>query len=174
MGALAATKFGKLLWPEGFVGMVVGVGGGIALLGSLTVGERVNLVGDTLAALGVLLGVVFAAFAVLIAFLSDSYLRLLNKAAGGIIVFLRPFMIAVGCQTTALLLAIAYRAAATDLESRVEVGLFLAWAFLFVFSVADVVALARNLSMHGVTRAEHVASGDGSPTVTNLRDRQGG
>jgi len=129
------------------------------------------LVGDTLNALGILLGVVFAAFALLIALLSDDYLRLLDKASDGVLAFIRPFMIAVGCQATTLILALTYRTIALDVDSRVEVGLFLAWAFLFTFAVADVVALARNIAMHAVLRAQQLQTSEG--TVRQMREREG-
>ena len=165
--SVGRTPIGQLLWPEGTIALVVGLGGGIALLNTMTAAERVQTVGDGLQLLGVLLGVVFAAFALLIALFSDEYVKLLTKAEGGVLVFLRPFIIAIGCQVTTLFLTVGYRASATDLDSRIEVGVFLAWAFLFAFSLADVVALGRSIMLHGIYRARLVEHDD--PKVRNIK-----
>ena len=156
LGSLAKTPAGSLVWPEGTLAVVIGIGGGTAILRSATVTQRAALVGSTLTSMGVLLGVVFSAFALLITLLSDDYLRLLDKAEGGLLVFIRPFMIAVGIQVTTLFVALGYIAAAGDLASQVEVAAFLVWSFLFSFALLDVVALARTVAMHGLTRAEQV------------------
>jgi hypothetical protein len=150
--------------------LTFGIGGGVALLSSSNVEDRVGLAGDGLMILGVLLGVVFAAFALLIALMSDDYIKLLDKAEGGIIAFLRPFMIAVGMQVSAIFVTFVYRAGATDLDGKVEVGIFLAWAFLFAFVVADVLALTRSIMLHGVNRARlaHVPE---DARVRSLRDK---
>lgn len=171
--SVGRTPIGTLLWPEGTVALVLGGGGGTALLAALSVEERTTVVGDGLTILSVLLGVVFTAFALLIALLSDNYVRLLQKVDGGIIVFLRPFMIAVGCQVTAIVVSMAYRATAGDLDSRIEVGLFLAWAVLFTFVISDVVALTRNVMLHGLTRAELAEIPDDGGNVRPLRDKAG-
>jgi hypothetical protein len=172
--ALGQTKLSQLVWPEGVAAALVGLGGGVLLLNSTTSVERVAIVGDCLAILGVLLGVVFAAFALMIAFFSDEYLRTLDRGVqGGAIAFIRPFLIAVGLQVTAVFLTIGYRAAATDLDSRVEVGWFLVWAFLFAFVLVDVVALARAIAMHALTRARmlHPAADEDRP-VSPMRGRR--
>lgn len=171
LGSIRRTPLGSLMWPEGTIAVVVGIGGGIALLNSTTASERVTTVGDGLQLLGVLLGVVFAAFALLIALFSDEYIRLLTKAEGGLIVFLRPFIIAIGCQVTTLFVTMGYRATATDLDSRIEVGVFLAWAFLFAFSLADVVSLGRSIMLHGLFRARQIEPTDA--TVRSLREKSG-
>ncbi len=159
-----------LVWPEGVVALVIGLGGGTALLNSTTAPERIAIVGDSLSLLGVLLGIVFAAFALLIALFSEEYIRLLGKAEGGIMAFLRPFVVAIGWQVTTMFISIGYRAAATDLDSRAEVGVFLAWAFLFTFALADVVALTRNVTMHGLYRAQ-MANPEDNGNVRALPDR---
>lgn len=152
----ANQNVGALLWPEGAIAIVLGLGGGTFLLANTSIANRSLLVADGLTSLGVLLGVVFAAFALVFSQLTDDYLSLLDKTPGGISAFLRPFVFAVGCQVITLFLAMAYRGAAAVIPSQLEVALFLAWAFLFVYSVVDVVALARNVSMHTLWRTELV------------------
>jgi hypothetical protein len=166
---------GSLAWPEGLLAIAIGIGGGIALLDTVTLAQRREVVGDSLQLLGVLLGVVIAAFALLIALFSDRYVRLLEKAKDGIIAFLRPFMIAAGCQVTAVFVAISYRASAAYLGTDVEKAFFLTWAFLFSFAMLDVVALTRNVMLHGLLRAGSVGSDedDREATVHNLHDRPG-
>ena len=61
-----------------------------------------------------LLGLVFAAFSLLIALFSDDYIRLLSKAEDGVEAFLRPSTIAIGLQVTAIVAAIGYRAQTTS------------------------------------------------------------
>lgn len=151
--SLAKTDFGALAWPEGTVAAIVGIGGAIGILSSTDRAARIAVVGDSLSILGVLLGVVFAAFALLIALMSDEYVRLLDKASDGVVAFMRPFMVAIGVQVTTIFLAIGYRATALDLDSKVEVLAFVVWAFLFTFAVSDVIALTRTIMLHGLTRA---------------------
>lgn len=158
LAALGHSRLASLAWPEGVIALVFGLGGGIALLGPTSVDERLSLVGDGLNLLGVLLGVVFAAFALLIALFSDDYVRALDKVEGGVISFMRPFMLALGLQVTTVLLTLAYRAGAAHLPSKGEVGLFLCWAFLLTYVIADVVALGRTVTMHGLARARQLRS----------------
>lgn len=75
-----------------FGAIVIGIGGGVALLARTTVGNRTSIAGDVLIVIGPLLGVVFGAFALVIALFSDSYLRLLNEVEDGVAAFLRPFL----------------------------------------------------------------------------------
>lgn len=145
-----------LLGPELFGAIVVGIGGGVALLAHTTVSHRTSIAGDVLVVIGPLLGVVFGAFALVIALFSDSYLRVLNEVEDGVAAFLRPFLVAIGIQVGAVLAAVAYRAAATSLPSKIEVGSFLALCFLFVLALLDVVALGRTVLAHGVTRGQEV------------------
>jgi hypothetical protein len=136
--------------------LIIGLGGGIALLSQVGVAERVAIAADFLSVVGPLLGVVFAAFALVIALFSDEYIRVLSENSEGIAAFLRPFLVAIGVQVGTILLAVAYRAAASSVPSKVEVTIWLAVCFLFVFALLDVVALGRNVLLHGVTRAKEV------------------
>ncbi len=173
LGALSSSSFGSLLWPEGTIALVVGIGGGCRLLSLATVEQRVELVRDSLQLLGVLLGVVFAAFALLIALFNEDYVKLLQNAQRGVLAFFRPFTIAIGVQVVTVFLALAYTVAAPLVDSRLEVGAFLAWAFLFSFSMADVVALTRSVALHGYTRARQIAGPESGGSVRPLRDKSG-
>jgi len=170
--ALWRSSLGSLLWPEGTAALVIGVGGGIALHHWVTVKDRVTIVGDSLVLVGALLGVVFAAFALLVALFSDEYVTLLDKAVGGIGAFLRPFILAIGLQVTTLLLSVTYVAIAKRVPPVAEFTLFLVWGFLFLYVLTDVVALTRNVLMHGLARAEQMKrKPSGDQTVRPLCDR---
>ena len=149
-----------ILSGELFAALVIGIGGGTALLTQTKVADRVGIVADFFVVIGPLLGVVFAAFALVIALMSDSYLLALNENRKGVSAFLRPFIVSVGILVGALLLTVAYRASAKYLPSKVEVGVFLLLSFLFVFSLLDIVALARNVLAHGITRGEEAVVRD--------------
>lgn len=142
--------------PEVLTALLLGVGGGTALLGQTTSAGRAGIAVDFLYVVAPLLGVVFAAFALVISLFSDDYIRVLNEHPDGVAAFLRPFLVTIGLQVGTVLLAIAYRAGATLVPSQVEVGTWLALCFLFVFALLDVVALGRGVLLHGVTRAEEI------------------
>jgi hypothetical protein len=144
--------------------VVVGIGGGVALLTQTKVAERHDVASDFLIVVGPLLGVVFAAFALVIALLADSYLIALSANKDGVAAFFRPFLVSIGLQVGTLLMTIAYRASSEHVPSKAEVGLFLAMCFLFVLSLLDVVALGRNVFAHGVTRGEDAV-------IRNLEDQ---
>jgi hypothetical protein len=133
--------------------LLVGLGGGIALLSQVSVSDRTTIALDFIYLIGPLLGVVFASFALVIALFSDSYLRVLNSHPDGAEAFMRPFMVTIGVQVGSLLLTIAYRASAAVVPSKVEVAGWLATSFLFTYAVLDVVALGRAVFLHGLTRA---------------------
>lgn len=140
--------------------VVLGVGGGTFLLANTRVPQRVAITGDFLVIVAPLLGVVFAAFALVIALFSDEYLELLSEGQDGVVTFLRPFMVAIGLQVGALVATIVYRAGAEsiapvgDWGSKVEVGAFLVTSTLVFTALLDVLALAKNVMLHGMTRAE--------------------
>jgi hypothetical protein len=113
----------------------------------------------------VLLGIVFAGFTLVVSLLSDDYLRWLSTSPDGPRGFLAPFVIAVGVQVFTLLLAIVYRAIATDLSSSYEKTLFVLIGFFTTFAALEVVALARNVFAHGLTRARGIE-------VSDLQDKR--
>lgn len=134
-------------------------------------GKLAGVVGDGLALTGLLLGLVFAAFSLLIALLSDRYIRLLSKAEGGVAAFLRPYMIAIGLQVTSIFVAIGYRAAYPHMTYAVAATVFLVWAFLFAYVLVDIVALARNVTLHGLYRAQLATASD--PDASNVHPIEG-
>jgi len=174
-GSIGSTELGRLLWPEGVVALVVGGGGAACLVAFDTLHSRIGVVGDGLALVGLLLGIVFAAFSLLIAFFSDDYIRALNLAQGGIVVFMQPYITAIGLQIFAIFVGITYRASATKLPSGVEHVLFGLWLFLFVYVLVDILALARNMAFHGLLRARQVLHEEldenGNPKIRNIESK---
>lgn len=136
------------------------------LVNATALRDRQAVAGDLLVVIGPLLGIVFAALALVVSFMSDRYLMLLHEhPEGGLRKFLAPFMVAVGLHVGTLILAVGYRAASGHLPAEaplLEQALFVALTFLFVWAVLDVVALARNVMAHAFTRAraEQVAQSD--------------
>jgi hypothetical protein len=171
LAAIGQSKVSQLIWPEGTLALVLGVGGGSLLVAWSSKKELAGVVGDGLALTGLLLGLVFAAFSLLIALFSDEYIRLLNKTDGGVAAFLRPYMIAIGLQVTTIFVAIGYRAAYPHMTYPVAAAIFLVWAFLFSYVLVDVVALARNVTLHGLYRARLAMASD--PDVPNVRPIEG-
>ena len=150
---------------------VIGVGGGSLLVAWSTKRELSAVVGDGLALTGLLLGLVFAAFSLLIALFSDDYIRLLSKAEDGVEAFLRPLLIAIGLQVTAIVVAIGYRAANPHMTYVVAAALFLVWAFLFSFVLVDIVALARNVTLDGLTARDLAMTS--APEASNVHPIEG-
>lgn len=153
--ALGKLSFAELK-VEGSAALILGIGAALALLSTTDAPDRVEVAGDHLVIAAPLLGIVFAAAALVIALFNDEYWRVLNANPDGVAGFLRPFMLAIGAQVGTVLLAVAYRAGAEHLDSRVEVGAFVVLSVLFVFATLDVVALGRTILRHGHTRAKAV------------------
>lgn len=133
--------------------LIVGIAAGVFLVKHTDLAARVAIAGDVLSLTPALLGVVFAALALVVALLSESYLRLLNEERDGILAFLSPFMVVIGIQVAAVIGAVSYRAFAKFVPPTVENWLFCALAVLFLTSALEVVALARSVIMHGLARA---------------------
>lgn len=110
--------------------------------------------GDFQTLSGALVGVVFAAFALVVGLMSDRYVLWLSRGPDGVRGFLGPFLVSVGVQVSSLLLDVIYRALGRALPSPYEPVLFGAAAVLFAYAALDVVALAKTVLAHGVTRAE--------------------
>ena len=68
--------------------------------------------------------------------------------------FYRPFVFAIGVEIMALVLLVAYRAIAPRMITGAEVACFLVICFLAVYSVLNVLAVARTVVMHALLRAE--------------------
>lgn len=131
--ALGSLRVRQLLFtPEFAAAIAIGAGGSFGLLFITTMDGRREIASDYLLLLGPLVGVVLAALALVIALMTDAYLRLLNESRDGVLTFVRPFIITIGLQVTALIGAVAYRAAAPRAPHRLEEALFVGLSFLFV------------------------------------------
>jgi hypothetical protein len=165
MNSLDRRKFGfwyilleqnpwRLLKWEGISAIIIGVGGGIEVVRWTKIDSRIAIAGDFLVLVSALLGVVLAAFALIVAFLSDSYTLLLQKNPKGVRAFFAPFMINIGIDVGLVIGAVAYRAIASYLPHIGEKVFFIVIATLFVYALLNIVALARAVMAHGVTHAE--------------------
>lgn len=154
IGSFGKMKLIQFIWPEGVLATIVGGGGGTCLVLWGTIVERGNVINEGLTIAGVLLGIVFAAFSLLFALFSDDYLRLLTKMEGGIATFTRPYILALGFQVMSIFFAIGYNAVVAHVSAVVSNGVFIFWSFLFSYSLVDVVALGRNVALHGIRRAQ--------------------
>ena len=153
LGALGKLTLRQFLWPEGLIAIFIGVGGGSSLVRWGSASDRNAVISEGLAIAGVLLGIVFAAFSLAFALFSDDYLRLLSKVGGGVTTFTQPFILAIGFLITTILFAMGYDAASGHLISKISSGILITWCFLFTYSLVDVLALARNVAMHAIRRA---------------------
>jgi len=160
-----------LLQPEFFSSVIVGVGGGVGLLLITERTARVTTASDFLAIIGALLGVVFAAFALVISLFSDSYLKWLNKAPQGVRGFLAPFMFTIGLQVGTILLVVGYRATALEVPPKVEKPAWVFLCFAFTYSMLNIVALARAVLGHGITRARAAEIGEPDSPVRPFQQR---
>lgn len=159
-GAVGSLRLRDLAAPEFAWGLALGGGAAWYMVRFHDLDARVALAGDYLSITPALLGVVFAGFALVIALMSDAYIRLLQSTSGGALGFLRPFIIATGIQVGTLIGAVWYRAMASDLVPGAEPWVFAAVSILFAVSALDVVALARSVLMHGIARAAHLEIDD--------------
>ncbi|MCK8645642.1 hypothetical protein [Mycobacterium colombiense] len=133
--------------------LVAGTAAGIYLERHTALSARISIAGDVLSLTSALLGVVFAALALVVALLSETYLRMLNETRDGILAFLSPFMLALGIQVTAVVGAVLYRAFAPLLGHGLEIWLFGTLMVLFLMGVLQIVPLGRSVIMHGLARA---------------------
>lgn len=152
--AVRKTTIGQLLTFEIAGGALIGVAASWWLVTSTTRADRIRFVGDYLTLTPALLGVVFAALAMVVALMSEDYLRLLRESSGdGVVGFLRPFIFVIGLQVGALLSAVGFRAFAPLMPESAASWAFGVVTVLFVVSTLEVVALARSVVMHGMGRA---------------------
>jgi len=146
-------QLSDLVAPEVIFGVLIGVGLAVLLGHVGTRADRVSVAGDYLTIAGALLGIVFAGFALVIALMSDEYLRWLDDTSSGVVGFLSPFIVSVGLQVATLLGAILYRSTVGHLPHGADKWFFGVVSVLFFTAALDVVALARSVLMHGVARA---------------------
>jgi hypothetical protein len=153
--AVSGLKIKELFSAEILLGTLIGAC--IATLQLLWGDDksRSSVAGDFLAITSALLGVVFAAFALLVAFFSPSYVALLNSLETGVKGFLQPFLLAIGVQVLVIVSTVTYRALPAATPDWIEVGGFYLLAVFFGAALLDVVALARSVLIHGVLRAKH-------------------
>lgn len=150
---LGSMRISQLLGVEAPLAVIAGGVGCIALVHVTKVADRIAVAADFLSLTGALLGVVVAAFALVISMLSDNYMVLLQKHPEGIRPFLAPFVINAGIQIGVVIGAVAYRASGTHLPKLAEKTSFVVLGVLFMFALLNVMALTRNALAHGVTRA---------------------
>jgi MFS family permease len=151
--SLGRMHLSDLMTPEIVSGLLIGAGLAAALDDLTAQAARGSVAGDYLAIAGALLGIVFAGFALVIALLSDDYLRWLEETDSGVIGFLSPFMVSVGLLVATLVGTVLYRALAAQLPRTAEEWCFGIISVLFFTAALDIVALARSVLMHGVARA---------------------
>ena len=177
VGRLGSYTVRELFWPEAVFGVIIGVGGSVAIIRGTKLTDRIQSVGDVLTLGGALLAVIFTALALVVSIPSTDYIRkMADTLNGGILRFLDPFMVAVGTQVAVLLFGFGYRLAAAHVPWKVEHAAFSVLAFLVVFGLLDVVALARSLVRHGVNRGVEALSNSDTQDPANLRrldDRRG-
>lgn len=177
VGRLGSYTVREFLWPEGLLGVVIGVGGSLLIVKGTSAANRVDAVSDVLALSGALLAVVFTALALVVSIPSVSYIRKMAETpGGGMIRFLDPFLVAVGTQVSILLGGFAYKLGVGHVPWQLEHVAFYTLSFLVVFGLLDVVALARSLVRHGLNRgieALRDGQGDAGADVRRLDDRRG-
>ena len=117
--------------------------------------SRTSSVNDMLTITAALLGLVFAGFSLLVAFLSGPYLKFMNQGKDGVSVFFHPFLLAIGAQVAVVLGAVTYKGIAPYIFDWLEGGLYLLLAITFSAALLDVVALARLVLMQATARALH-------------------
>lgn len=153
MMALRTSKLRSLAWPEGVGALIVGCAGGATLAQYGSIQDRLLVATNSLRVLAPLLGVVLAALTFVISFASDDYIRHLKQGKLGVIEFYRPFIFALGIEIITILYIIGYQAIAESAASGLEGFLFVILSFLVVYSILNILAVARNVVMHALTRA---------------------
>lgn len=156
LAAVGALKFRDVFASSEFL---VGVPLGLLLAGAQTAWGSTELRVTTTTAfvsiITALLGIIFAGFAMVVAFLSPKYLSFLDQSEEGVKKFFRPFMIAIGMQCILLFLAIFHMSLGLVLDHVTELVLFWITSVAFAWNVVDIVALARSVMMQASVRAKH-------------------
>lgn len=170
-GSLGRLRLSDLVTWEILGGFLIGLVAAIALVFLTTPGFRLSLAGDYLSLTPALLGVVFASLALIVALMSEDYIKHLRATDGGVLAFLGPFMIVIGLQVGTLLITVGYRAFAALLPSLAENIAFGILTILFSVSTLEVISLARSVLMHALARTAIVKLNDGND-VASLQDRR--
>jgi hypothetical protein len=149
--AIGQLRLKDILWPEGMMALVVGGVGGGVVSSLVDATARQDIAGDFLVLLGALLGIIFAGMAIVATMMSEDTVRWLSSDSG-IMPFFAPWVVAVGLQILTILLAVAYRATALLLPPPAEAVWFVVLCILFVYAMADVLALTRTVVAHSIVR----------------------
>ena len=159
--AVGHLRLADLFTFESLASILLGAGLGVwmFLLGDIP--ARVSLAGYFLTVVAALLGIVFAGLALVVALLSESYLRLLRSGPNGLLGFFRPFMLAIGLQVFTVIGTVVYLSVAPRIEPgypdwlrAAELGAFAVLAVCFVASCLELVVLTRSVLMHALLRSE--------------------
>lgn len=161
-------KMKDLVWPSLVLAIPIGGGAAYVLISVATLQDRISVASDYLYVSGALVAVTFAALALVMGFMSESYVRWLNRGDQGVLPFLSPFVVAIAIQVMTLLGVIMYRAFASHVGSVIEQWFFGIVSVLLVYVLADIVGLAKLLLAHGITRARAIGIDD------EKRRREGG
>jgi hypothetical protein len=154
LAGFGTARLVDILWPEGLPAILLGGGGAFLAVRATAVSTRASLAFTGALLAGALIAVSFASLAILVALPSSRYMRALAETtAGGMRVFLDPFLLAIGLQTGTVLLAFGYSLFAGHVARPIEHARFYVLGFLFVYILLDIGALARALVRHGVLRA---------------------
>lgn len=166
--AVGRLRLAEVLTVETGASLFMGGALGVLLWRWGSAEDRLAAAGHYLVVLPALVAIVFAGLALVAAFLSDSYLRLLRSAPSGVLGFFSPFLLAVGVQIGAVLGTVAYLALGPNMPECVEQVAFVALSVLFVAACLELVVLTRSVLMHVLLRSRlgEVAGGDdsGQPT----------
>lgn len=149
---LKSSSVGQLIGIEGAAALIISPAAAFLCHKFLSVEERISLANDLLGTTTGILGVLFAAFAIVAALLSDSYSRFIQRSTGRIHGFYSPFIIVIGVAIGTIFSIISYKAFSKHLPTSWEIAFFGATTFLFSYTLLNVLALARNMFAHGVTR----------------------
>ncbi|HUW87065.1 MAG TPA: hypothetical protein VMW30_01610 [Candidatus Paceibacterota bacterium] len=152
-GSVGRLKLSELFSFEFLSSALLATIATVFLVRLVNVSERVSISGDFLSISAALLGVVAASMALVVALISESYMRLLAASNSGVLGFLSPFVIAIGIQLTTVIGAVGYRAFAELVPPKLEHWLFGILCALFLDSCFEVVTLARSILMHALLRA---------------------
>lgn len=143
--------------PEFMIGVPIGLTLTAAQIAWGDTGMRVATSTAFISIASALLGVVFAGFAMVVAFLSPDYQHFLQQSKGGLKKFFQPFIVSIGMQCMSLLVSVFHLSLAAKMDFISEQVLFGIAAVLFCWNLLDIVALARNVLINATARARHDA-----------------
>lgn len=159
--AVGHLRVSDLFTVESAASVVLGAGLGVWMFWGGDLTARTALASNFLAVAAALLGIVFAGLALVVALLSEAYLRLLGSGENGLLGFFRPFMLAIGLQVFTVIGTVVYLAVAGQLGAaspewlrNVEPWAFGVLAVCFLASCLELVVLTRSVLLHALLRSE--------------------